>query len=225
MDEITEPLRPFTEPLRPVTDLLPPEGREFLEGGGWWLILAIIVLLVLLVIAKLLRFLKRGLFTRKRRPIDWDRDYRESLADCPLPIRPAGERRLTVYHVPVRLRLVVVAPQGTEVEVDALAVERLLDLIVPGLGALAQNDRPRIRVWPGQISHHGFAATFHRCTINPEGEGRPSRWVLVAGRAQIGKQPVLLGLGLWADEANALGRISLEPHQWLDVLRLRTAEA
>jgi hypothetical protein len=33
-----------------------------------------------------------------------------------------------------------------------------------------------------------------------------------------------LGFGLWADEPNNLGRLTLQPHQWLDVIRLRAVE-
>ena len=123
-----------------------------------------------------------------------------------------------------RLRLVVVAPPGKDAEVDALAVEKLLDATLPGLGGIAANDKPRIRVWPKQLSQQGFVATFHRCTLRSEPEGEPSRWILVVGRAMVGRQAVLLGLGLWAGEANTIGRLTLEPHQWLDVLRLRTPE-
>src|SRR5262249_41146188 len=133
-----------------------------------------------------------------------------------------GPTRLTVYHVPVRLRLVVVAPAGNEGEVDATAVEKLLNLVLPGLGDLAREDRPRIRVWPPQFSQKGFAFAFFRRAVRLGRAGEPSRWVLVAGRAQVGRNPVLVGLGLWADEANTLGQITLEPRQWLDVLRLRT---
>ena len=46
----------------------------------------------------------------------------------------------------------------------------------------------------------------------------------MGGRAKVGGQPVLLGLGLWAERPNDVGRLTLEPHQWLDVLRLRTPE-
>ena len=94
--------------------------------------------------------------------------------------------------------------------------------ILPGLGAICERDRPRIRVWPQQLSQQGFVAAFHRCTPRHEPNGEPSRWVLIAGRALVGRQPVLLGLGLWADEPNTVGRVNLEPHQWLDVLRLRS---
>jgi hypothetical protein len=34
---------------------------------------------------------------------------------------------------------------------------------------------------------------------------------------------LLLGLGLWTDKPSTLGRITLEPRQWIDVLRFRPA--
>jgi hypothetical protein len=117
-----------------------------------------------------------------------------------------------------------VAPVGREYRVEARGVEQLLDRVVPGLGNIIAADRPSIHIWPAQISHQGFANTFHRCTHKPEGEGRPSRWVLVAGRAKIGKQPILVGLGAWADESNSLGRKTLEVHDWADVVRLESVE-
>jgi hypothetical protein len=60
--------------------------------------------------------------------------------------------------------------------------------------------------------------------VKCEPDDQPSRWVLVAGRALGGRQPVMLGLGLWAEQPSTVGRLNLEPHQWLDVLRLRPAE-
>jgi hypothetical protein len=210
--------------LRPLTDWMPAEIRDLLNVEVWWLIELTVALLLLLLIGMLLRALGRALFGRKPKKRDWDKELRIELRKCPLPVRPAGDRRLFVYHLPVRLRLVVVAPRGMESHVDAIAVERLLDRVLPGLGEIAANDKPRVRVWPAQLSEQGFANTFHRCTLKPEREGEPSRWLLIAGRATAGKQPVLLGLGLWADEAGTVGRMTLEPHQWLDVVRLRTGE-
>jgi hypothetical protein len=58
----------------------------------------------------------------------------------------------------------------------------------------------------------------------PEADGIASRWILVAGRTQLGRQPLLVGLALWADEPNLIGRLTLEPYQWLDVLRLRRVD-
>jgi hypothetical protein len=174
-----------------------------------------------LLAAAVLGRLWRALFHRRPADTDFDKALREDLESCPQPPPMAGPTQLTVYHVPVRLRFVVVAPAGHEGEVDATAVEKLLDLVLPGLGEVARRDRPRIRVWPPQFSQQGFSLSFFRRAVRPEPEGEPSRWVLVAGRAQVGRNPVLVGLGLWAEQPNTLGQITLEPHQWLDVVRLR----
>jgi hypothetical protein len=118
------------------------------------------------------------------------------------------------------LRLVVVAPVG-KLPVDPMTVEVMLDQIVPGLGQVARDDKPRVLVWPPQLSHHGFGASFHRLTRKPEAEGKPSHWICVAGRAQVGKQPIALGLAFQAEQPNTVGRLNIEPHQWLDVIRMR----
>ena len=125
-----------------------------------------------------------------------------------------------MYNVPVRLRLVVLAPAGAERHIDPHEARLILERIVPRLGSVVDSDFPRIRVWPGQLSHKGFSSAFHRHTRKPDPEGAPLRWILVAGRARIGKQPVLVGLGLWADKPNTMGRITLDAHQWMDVLRV-----
>ena len=206
--------------LAPLTNWLPPEVRGHLPVEAWWLLELVAALALLLLVGWVVRAVGRGLFARPRRKYDWDRALREDLNACPLPVRPPGERLLYLYHLPVRLRLVVLAPAG-QGDVDATAVERLLDRLVPGLGPVAANDRPLIRIWPPQLSGQGFSNAFHRCTVKPEPEGEPSRWVLLAGRTAGSHQPLFLGLGLWAEEPSTLGRINLEPHQWLDVLRLR----
>ena len=210
--------------LSPLTDWMPPEVRGLLDVEVWWLIFLTAALLLLLLLGLTLRAVWRGLFGRGPAKRDWDRDLRIRLDECPLPVRPPGDQALFLYHVPVRLRLVVLAPPGKDAAVDALAVEKMLDALLPGLGAVAVNDRPRIKVWPSQLSRQGFTVAFHRCTIKSDAEGEPSRWVLVAGRAMVGRQPVLVGLGLWATQPHNLGRMTLEPHQWLDVLRLRSGE-
>jgi hypothetical protein len=201
-------------------DLLDELQTYLPEGVPAWAVAAGAGLLLLIVLALLLRALWRALFRRARPEGAWDRELDIDLNACPLPTSPPGERRLTMYHLPVRLRLIVLAPVGRDGDIDATAVEQLLDRVIPGLGAAALIDRPKVRVWPPQVSQHGFAAAFHRHTRKAADRGEPSRWVLLAGRAQAGRQPVMVGLGLWADEPNALDRVNLEPHQWLDVLRL-----
>lgn len=213
MDNLKTALDSLAEPL-------PAPVRDFLAAGGWWLLAGVLALFLTLLVEATLRRFWRMLFRRAPQPVPND-DLAEDLDDCPLPTQPPGECRLAVYHLPVRLRLIVVAPAGTETEVDALTVEKLLDHVVPGLAAVADRDRPRVRVWPAQVSRDGFVHAFFRNMRRYEPEGQPSRWVLVAGRATVGKRTLLLGLGLWADAPNLLGRVALESHQWLDVLRLK----
>ena len=170
----------------------------------------------------LLRAVFRAVFgTKKTLQEDWGKKLREDLSDYPPPAGAPGKQRLTVYHVPVRIRLVVLAPAGKELEIEASQAEDLLNRVIPGLGGVAAHDRPRIRVWPPQLSQQGFATAFFRHTITGTKEGQPSPWILVAGRSQFTQPTVLLGLALWAEEPNNLGRLSLEPHQWLDVLRIK----
>jgi hypothetical protein len=212
-----QPLLPFADAFE---DLLKQVDPYLPDGVPALPVVVGAALLALLIVLLLLRGLWRAIFRRGKPAEVWDRELDIDLDACPLPTRPPGDKRVTVYHQPVRMRLVVLAPVGRDGVVDATAVEKVLDTVVPGLGGAAQVDRPAVRVWPGQVSQHGFTAAFHRHTRKAAGRGEPSRWVLVAGRAQAGRQPVMVGLGLWADEPNAIDRVNLEPHQWLDVLRL-----
>lgn len=210
MDAIQEKLQPFI-------DLLPEKLRDY-----WWAVFGLAALFLVLIVLALLRGMIRGLFgKRKTLQEDWDKKLREDLTSYPAPPTEPGKQRLTIYHVPARLRLVVLAPAGKEVAIEANQAEELLNRVLPGLGAIAAVDRPRIRIWPPQLSQQGFATAFFRHTITGVKEGQASPWVLVAGRSQFHQPAILLGLAFFADEPNNLGRLSLEPHQWLDVLRIR----
>jgi hypothetical protein len=202
--------------LEPITNLLPEGAREI----GVWVVLVVLILLIV----GLLSVVSRALFGRKpKADKGWEKDVIE-LESCPLPPPAMGRGRLTVFNVPARLRLVVVAPVGRDHQITEAMATRLLDHVVPGLWAVAETDRPLIRIWPPQLSHEGFSNTFHRCTAKPEPENAPSRWVLLAGRAMVGKQPVLLGLGAWADQPNVIGRKILDPEDWLGRIRPNVIE-
>jgi hypothetical protein len=211
--------------LSPIADLLPPGVRDFLEGGGWWILLGVLGVVAVLLLWALVDKTLRVVFGRKRMSLEEsDREFYEDLAKYPSPEPLPRNRRLTVYHLPVRLRLVVLAAVGAEADPDTNAVDQLLDRIVPGLGGMAVLEHARVRVWSPQLTQQGFAAAFRRRTRRPEPEGESSHWVLAAGRAQAGQQAVLLGLALWAEEPTSIGRLALEPYQWLDVLRIKTVE-
>src|SRR5262245_26188338 len=133
---------------------------QFLEAIApyrMWLYigLAVIVALVLLRVGM-------GLLGRKPRPVDPERALREDLAEYPPAPGAPGSRQLLIQEVPVRLRLVVLAPAGKQNFVDPEAVEDMLNQVARGLGAVAMIDKPRVRVWPPQLSQAGFAPAFHR---------------------------------------------------------------
>ncbi len=100
-------------------------------------------------------------------------------------------------------------------------MDHLLDRVVTGLGEIAKQDRPRVRIWPAQISNEGFAHKFHTSTVIPEKEGELSPWACIAGRAKLGKTQLMLGLAVQGLKPNTLGRRTIEPHEWDSVLRVR----
>jgi hypothetical protein len=206
--------------LAPLTDWIPPDVRPLLPVEVWWLVLLVATLLALLLAGHLLRGVWRALFRQRRRKTVWDRDTRRPLEELAPEPRTAGTAALSVYHLPARLRLVVLAPAGKGADWTEADAIRLLDRIVPGLSEVASHDQAELRVWPGQLSEMGFINAFHRCTPHPGREGEDSHWVLLAGKAPRGGQPVFLGLALYTDRPCSLGRMNLQPDRWLDVLRL-----
>jgi hypothetical protein len=213
-------LEHLEKPPRWLLDLLPESARDLLEQGGWWVVLGFVALVFLLIVWATLSRLGRALIGRHRQEIPTE-DLTENLGALRLPANPAGPTQLTYEGLPVRLRLVVVAGAGKAFALQPKKVLPLLDRVVVGLTEIAEDAPPRIRIWPAQHSYEGFSITFHRSTPLPEGEGNPSQWIPVAGRAILGNQPVLLGLVLWSEERTTLPRRTLEPHEWPLVLRVK----
>jgi hypothetical protein len=189
-----------------------------------WLLLLILVGGGLLVLLLFLVVVARLLFGGKKKPKRGSSNLEEDLSTYPPAPQSSGDRRLMVEGVPVRVRLVVIAPAGTESEVSQEEVESLLDRLLPGLGDVVRHDKPRVRQWPTQVSYQGFATHFHRNMLTPEAEGEMSPWVLVAGRAKVGKTQFMLGLALQALKPTPAGRMTLEAHEWTSKLRVRVRE-
>jgi hypothetical protein len=208
-------------PLQKIQDLLPapvaalPGWVQIAIVLGVIVIGAIVALVMLLVVVRLL-------FGRKAKPKA--PSLEEDLSTYPPLKTSGGDRRLYVEGVPVRLRLVALAPAGKQSEIDEEQLEPMLERILPGLGKVFSADKPRVRIWPMQLSYNGFATHFHRCTLVPETEGELSPWVVVAGRAKLGKNQVMVGFALQALKPTTVGRLTLEAHEWESKLRVRVRE-
>src|SRR5262249_10679176 len=140
------------KPPQWLMDLLPQAGRDFLDAGGWYLVLAVALVLVLVVVGLVLRSLAK-MFARKEPPRE--EGLRENLAEYPPAPGKPGPRRLHVEGFPARVRLVTIAPMGKQATVTAEQAEQLLEHVVRGLGNVCQYDKPRVRIWPPQLSVEG----------------------------------------------------------------------
>ena len=188
-------------------DLPLPGGNNLvLYGGG---AAALLVLLVLVL-----------LFRGGKKKADPEAALAEDLSTYPPAPRGPRHYELRVMNQPVRLRLVVVAPVGKK---PVGKVDSVLEQVFRGLGEVSIDDKPRIRVWPPQLSTKGFAPIFFRLTRRPEPEGKPSRWALLAGPARAGATPVLLALACQTDAPTSLGLITLDETQWGEVLQVLNA--
>jgi hypothetical protein len=201
--------------------LLPEGGaRDFVNGPGWFVVLGVGGLIVLLILWMILKAILGG----KKPAAPKAPNLEEDLGSYPALQPSTGDRQLRVEGVPVRMRLVVVAPAGNDAEVDIEEVQALLERVLPGLGDICKTDKPRIKVWPRQLSYEGFVKLFQRNMSTPEGVGEPSRWILLGGRAKLGKQQIMLGLGLQAVKPTTVGRRTVDAHEWPTVLRIRVRD-
>src|SRR5947209_15355538 len=116
--------------LLPLIEFLPVRIVE-----SWPLIFLVVALLVLLPVARYQRQLRtlvvRQFAPRVPRP---QPRLEEDLTQLPAPTSAPGARRLMVEGLPVRLRMVVIAPLGKLESVSESAVEDLLNNVLLGLG-------------------------------------------------------------------------------------------
>lgn len=164
-------------------------------------------LVVLFVLFKIM-------FGKKKHP-NLEQGMGENLASYPPPPAVTGPKQLTINGIPVRVRLVVLAPAGNQQQVSADEATDKLNDVLKGLGSLIKSDKPRIKIWPAQLSIPGFAPTFHRLVKVPTNE-----WIKIAGVAKVGGKPMLVGLAVLADEPNDVGELKLDHMDWAETLQL-----
>jgi hypothetical protein len=206
------------EALQPLIDLLPERLRPY-----WLAIYGGIALVILLPLAWYKRKFLKALVGIRPRPVKEAPKLDEVLAAYPPP-PPPGSRRLLVEGIPARIRLVVVPPLGKGSFIKEEDIEELLNHLRYGLGSIARQDQAVFRVWPPQLSAHAFPAIFNRLVHSPDPEGRPSRWVLLAGPTPPRPRPLLLGMALLTDEPTTIGRMTMEPSQWVSLLQIHNLE-
>jgi hypothetical protein len=201
-------------------DRFPDSTREY----GWLILAAVALVVLLLLWAVLDRLILRPLFGRRTKPLPGEEHLRVDVERLPLEAPAASARRLLVEGVPVRVRLVVLAPLGHG-RAHALPDDptALFDRVLPGFGAVVRGDGALVKLWPAQVSRAGFAPKFHALVSTPDPPDAPSRWVLAAGPVRAGDRQFSLGLALQADEPCYLGRQTVTPDRWTWLLRIRDA--
>ena len=213
-------MQEFFDVPKVVKDLLPEGLRDYaiyIVGG----LACLGVLLALLILMAVFKFL----FGRRKKKGD-TKNLKEDLTEYPdLRSSGGGDRQLRVEGVPARLRLLVIAPAGTlsdEIDLDELAP--FLEKIVPGLGEIYKTDKPRVKLWPTQVSYQGFGNHFHKNMETGAEEGEQTRWVLVAGRVKVGKRQFMVGMALQTIKPNTIGRRTIDSHEWATILRVRVKD-
>src|SRR5438067_10210550 len=92
------------------TDVLPESVLGYAEGPVGIVLLVLAGAVAVYVLARLAVGLWHLLVSGRARPEDGA--FKVRLAELPAPPDPPGPRRLTVEGIPVRVRLVVLAPVG-----------------------------------------------------------------------------------------------------------------
>ena len=183
----------------------------------WMLVSALAVLVFLLFVLLVQRAVRRKV------PADVDH------ADLAIDVGrlsdmgpPAGPDQLTVYHVPVRLAVLVLAPVGRGSPLPSPdRLPGICDQLLPGLSRVLGPHKVQFRSWPPQLSSHGFAQALFKNARLPGDRGKQTPWCSVAGRFEADGEFLLAGLVCCAANDNSLSEIIIDkPGGWLDVMRV-----
>lgn len=130
--------------------------------------------------------------------------------------------RLTLYHQPVRLALVVIAPVGRDKQLPRPAeMPSVVEALMPGLFAVMSAHQPEYQPWPAQLSVAGFGGFFSHCVPLPGRHGKGTPWSSVVGPFEYNGDRYLAGIVVRSASDNSIGELSVEhPGQWLDIFRI-----
>jgi hypothetical protein len=158
-------------------------------------------------------------------PLPSEPNLKIDVASLPQSGPPAQGPRLEVYHVPVRLAVLVLAPTGRGAELppnDQLPA--IVEEIVPGLMDVLRTHQPEFRRWPAQLSTQGFSTTLFANLALPGDRGKGTPWSALAGRIDAQGKKLLVGLAVCAASPNGLGQINVEREtDWLGIVRVVNA--
>ena len=135
---------------------------------------------------------------------------------------PENGAQIEIYHIPVRLALVAVAPVGRDAASPTpQQIDSLLESIVPGLPHVLKGHQTTLHIWPAQISKNAFANAFFQKANLPGRGGKGTPWCGVVGKSDGQSGQFLVGILASAKRANGVGQIVVEHSaQWMDIVRV-----
>lgn len=214
IDPELEPMDIEQNPADALKDAVQSLPAELLKYGA----IAVAVLVVLWLVWRVFSRRTERLPARPYMRIEVD-----SLGEHgPPPSMPS----LELYHIPVRLAAIVLAPAGRAGKLPTAPeeIDHVVDCVVPGLSRVAASHRPRLIRWPPQISTRGFSQALFTNLDLPGDGGKGSPWSAVAGGCKVDGTPIMVGLIVRAKEPNEHGRIAIEtPSQWLGAIAVKGA--
>lgn len=129
-----------------------------------------------------------------------------------------------VYGIPMRLRVLVMAPLGKSVAFpDESQLEETLELIVPEFSSALAEHQPIYRQWPNQLSSAGFNQQFFANLKLPGNRGRTTPWCGTVGYVETESGRIGIGLIFSADKPNRYSEIVISRDHWSEILRTKVA--
>lgn len=130
--------------------------------------------------------------------------------------------QLTLYHQPVRLALIAIAPVGRDQSLPPVEeMPEVVDALVPGMMQVLNAHRPTYQPWPSQLSVSGFHRLFAKYVTLPGHHGKGTCWASVTGPFEYEQHRYLAAVVVRFAKPNSFGELEVQhPGQWLDLLRI-----